>query len=52
LPAGVTKVAGSQVGRQLKTTRIVTLPDGTVLYHDVWTSTWPAYPQTITVGTG
>jgi vancomycin resistance protein YoaR len=52
LPTGVTKTAGSQVGRQLKTTRIVTLPDGTVLYHDVWTSTWPAYPQTITVGTG
>jgi vancomycin resistance protein YoaR len=51
LPAGQTKTSDGQVGKQLKTTRTVTLPDGTVIHRNVWISTWPAYPTTITVGT-
>ena len=52
MAVGTTKVIdGGQTGRQLKTVRIVTLPDGTVLHNNTWISTWPAYPKTIAVGT-
>ncbi len=52
LAVGTTKVVDNgQTGRQLKTVRIVTLPDGTVLHKDTWISTWPAYPIQIAVGT-
>ena len=52
MTVGTTKVVdGGQTGRQLKTTRLVTAPDGTVLHNDTWISTWPAYPKTIAVGT-
>jgi vancomycin resistance protein YoaR len=52
MAVGTTKVIdGGQTGRQLKTTRIVTLPDGTVIHNNVWISTWPAYPKQIAVGT-
>ena len=52
LPVGTTKVTDSgQTGRQLKTTRLVTAADGTVIRKDTWTSTWPAYPIQIAVGT-
>jgi vancomycin resistance protein YoaR len=52
LPAGTRKTSDAQTGRSLKTYRTVTLPDGTVLHNDVWTSVWPAYPPTVIVGTG
>ena len=49
---GTTKVIDEgQTGRRLKTTRTVTLPDGTVIHDDVWTSVWPMYPVQIAVGT-
>jgi vancomycin resistance protein YoaR len=52
LPVGATKVIDSgQVGRQLKTTRVVTMPNGMVLHNDTWISTWPMYPKTVAVGT-
>jgi uncharacterized protein YabE (DUF348 family) len=52
MTVGTTKVVdGGQTGRQLKTTRLVTAPDGTVLHNDTWISTWPAYPKTVAVGT-
>ena len=52
LAVGMTRVIDSgQTGRKLKTTRKVTLPDGTVIHSDVWTSVWPMYPAQIAVGT-
>jgi vancomycin resistance protein YoaR len=49
---GKTKVSDSgQVGRSLKTTRVVTR-NGKVIHKDVWTSYWPMYPITVLVGTG
>ena len=51
LPAGTTKVSKGQTGMQLKTTRLVTAADGSVLHNDTWISTWPMYPTTILVGT-
>jgi vancomycin resistance protein YoaR len=52
LPVGQTKVIDQgQTGRQLKTTRLVTMPDGTVLHNDTWISTWPMYPTSVAVGT-
>jgi vancomycin resistance protein YoaR len=52
LPKGVTKVLDpGQVGRQLKTTRVVTLPNGTVIHRDTWISTWPMFPKQVAVGT-
>jgi vancomycin resistance protein YoaR len=52
LPVGTTKVLDpGQTGRQLKTHRLVTLPDGTVLHNNTWISTWPMYPKTVVVGT-
>ena len=50
LPVGTTKVTPGQTGEQLKTTRLVTAADGTVLHNDTWISTWPMYPTTITLG--
>ncbi len=52
LPVGTEKVTDKgQTGRKLKTFRTVTMPDGTVLHNDEWTSVWPMYPVTISVGT-
>ncbi len=52
LAVGKTRVIDSgQTGRKLKTTRTVTLPDGTAIHSDVWTSVWPMYPGQIAVGT-
>ncbi len=52
LPEGTTKVVDSgQTGRSLKTYRTVTLPDGTVIHDDTFTSVWPAYPKEVVVGT-
>jgi uncharacterized protein YabE (DUF348 family) len=52
LTVGTTKVIDSgQTGRQLKTTRLVTAADGTVIHNDTWISTWPAYPIQMAVGT-
>jgi vancomycin resistance protein YoaR len=52
LAVGKTRVIDSgQTGRKLKTTRTVTLPDGTVIHDDVWISVWPMYPAQIAVGT-
>jgi vancomycin resistance protein YoaR len=52
LPVGTTKsLDAGQTGRKLKTWRTVTLPDGTVLWNDVWTSYWPMYPKQVLVGT-
>ena len=52
LAVGKTQVNQSgQVGRELKTQRVVTMPDGTVLHDDIWVSVWPMYPETIAVGT-
>jgi vancomycin resistance protein YoaR len=52
MPVGTTKVTDTgQTGRQLKTTRLVTAADGTVIRKDTWISTWPAYPIQIAVGT-
>ena len=52
LPKGVTKaIDPGQTGRQLRTTRLVTLPNGTVLSNNVWISTWPMYPRQVAVGT-
>lgn len=52
LAVGKTKVIDDgQTGKQLKTVRVVTLPDGTVIHRDTWTSTWPMYPKQVAVGT-
>lgn len=51
LKVGTTKVSPGQTGRQLKTTRLVTAANGTVLHNDTWISTWPMYPIQIAVGT-
>ncbi len=52
MAVGTTRVIDEgQIGRQLKTVRVVTLPDGTVLHNNTWISTWPAYPIQIAVGT-
>lgn len=52
LPVGATKVIDNgQTGRKLKTNRVVTLPDGTVIHRDTWTSVWPMYPVQVAVGT-
>jgi hypothetical protein len=52
LGAGTTQVIqAGQVGEALQTHRLVTMPDGTVLHDDTWTSVWPMYPDTIAVGT-
>ena len=52
LPVGTRNVLiGGQSGRQLTTTRKVTLPDGTVLHDDKFISTYPMVPRQIEVGT-
>ncbi len=52
LPAGTKNVlTGGQSGKQLKTVRTVTLPDGTVIHKDTFISTFPMIPQQIEVGT-
>ena len=50
LTGKTTIIDKGQVGRSLKTTRVVTR-NGTVIHKDVWTSVWPMYPTTIGVGT-
>jgi vancomycin resistance protein YoaR len=52
LPVGQKKnIDSGQTGRKLKTTRVVTLPNGTVLHRNTWISTWPMYPKQVAVGT-
>jgi hypothetical protein len=52
LPKGETATTnGGQDGRTLEVRRTVTLPDGTVLHDDVFTSVWPMYPEEMRVGT-
>jgi vancomycin resistance protein YoaR len=52
LPVGTKKVIDEgQTGKQLKTVRVVKLPDGTVIHRNTWISTWPMYPRQIAVGT-
>jgi vancomycin resistance protein YoaR len=52
LPVGQTRLIDEgQTGRQLRTVRVVTLPDGTVIHRNTWISTWPMYPRQIAVGT-
>jgi vancomycin resistance protein YoaR len=53
LPTGITNVlTNGQSGKQLKTIRIVKLPDGTVLHKDTFISTYPSVPRQVEVGTG
>jgi vancomycin resistance protein YoaR len=52
MPVGTTKVLDpGQVGRQLKTTRLVVAANGTVLHNDTWISTWQMFPKQVAVGT-
>ncbi len=52
LPVGTKKVIDDgQTGKQLKTVRVVKLPNGTVIHRNTWISTWPMYPRQIAVGT-
>ncbi len=53
LGAGTTNVlTGGQSGKQLTTTRVVKLPDGTVLHNDKFISYFPMVPRQVEVGTG
>ena len=49
---GKTRVIDTgQTGKQVKTTRLVTAADGSVIHNDIWISTWPMFPRTVAVGT-
>ena len=51
-PKGETAtVSAGQDGRTLEVRRTVTMPDGTVLHNDVFTSVWEMIPEEIRVGT-
>ncbi len=43
---------GGQSGKQLTTTRVVKLPDGTVVHNDKFISYFPMVPRQVEVGTG